>query len=311
MAPAEKNDVPMRTIGQVVSELSTEYSDITHSSLRFLEREGFIFPERTPGGHRLFPPDQLDRIRLIKNWQQQRLSLDEIKVRLAAADELPDLQRIAVQLLAFLISGERDDARKLILDAYDAGVTVEDLFDDVFQPVLYETGEKWETGELAVGQEKEISFFLRDLIAQIGARSQTEAESTGPTVIAACVEGESHELGLRMIATLLRAHGYTVYYLGPNVSPAFLVERIAVRQPDAVLIGVALSENLVSLNQSLLAIREASELLEKPLVIVGGAGVPDDWGVPVDSEISLLAAPTMAEIVDEIDHLITGRLQSA
>ena len=306
MPAAENNEIPMQTIGQVVSELSAEYSDITHSSLRFLEREGFILPKRTAGGHRLFPPDQVERIRLIKSWQRQRLSLEDIKQRLAAADQLPDLQRMASQLLSFLVSGDREAARRLILDAFDAGVAIEDLFDEVFQPVLHETGEKWETGEISVGQEKEISFFLRDLIVQLGARSGASVDADGPTVIAACVEGENHELGLRMIATLLRARAYTVHYLGPNVSPAFLIERIEAREPDAVLIGIALSENLDNLSRTLTSIRESGEPATIPAVIIGGAGLPDEWSGARREGIFQLTAPTLVETVDEIDRLVGG-----
>ena len=42
------------SIGSVVSELQRSYPDVSHSSLRFLEREGLIASIRTPGGHRLY-----------------------------------------------------------------------------------------------------------------------------------------------------------------------------------------------------------------------------------------------------------------
>ena len=75
-------------IGRVVAELQRAHPDVTHSSLRFLEREGLLVPTRTPGGHRLYSRHDLDRIRQIKAWQAQRLSLDEIRRRLAALHAL-------------------------------------------------------------------------------------------------------------------------------------------------------------------------------------------------------------------------------
>ena len=44
--------VPARaylSIGEVLSRLRTEFSDITISKIRFLESEGLIEPQRTPG----------------------------------------------------------------------------------------------------------------------------------------------------------------------------------------------------------------------------------------------------------------------
>src|SRR5918998_164213 len=70
-------------IGAVVAELRRRYPDVTHSSLRFLEREGFIDPIRTPGGHRLYTSADIDRIMQIKAWQAERLSLAEVRRRLA------------------------------------------------------------------------------------------------------------------------------------------------------------------------------------------------------------------------------------
>src|SRR5687767_5899676 len=74
--------VTLLSIGQVVTHLQAEYPDVSHSSLRFLEREGLVTPHRTPGGHRLFTKQDVDRVRQIKRWQEQRLSLAEIRQRL-------------------------------------------------------------------------------------------------------------------------------------------------------------------------------------------------------------------------------------
>ena len=49
--------VPARaylSIGEVLSRLRTEFSDITISKIRFLESEGLIEPQRTPSGYRKF-----------------------------------------------------------------------------------------------------------------------------------------------------------------------------------------------------------------------------------------------------------------
>src|SRR5688500_10464102 len=76
-------------IGQVVAELRASYPDVSDSSLRFLEREGVSAPTRTAGGHRLFAQHDVERIRQIKPWQTQRLSLDESRPRLVDLDRLP------------------------------------------------------------------------------------------------------------------------------------------------------------------------------------------------------------------------------
>ncbi len=60
------------TIGKVVALLQKEFPDLTSSSLRFLEKEGLLHPQRTPGGHRLYSDGDIARIRLIKHLQSER-----------------------------------------------------------------------------------------------------------------------------------------------------------------------------------------------------------------------------------------------
>lgn len=298
------------TIGQVVERLSAEFPDVTHSSLRFLEREGLIAPSRTAGGHRLFPDDQVERIRRIKTWQRERLSLDEIRARLAAADQLADLDTIADEVLDHLIAGRRRAANDVILEADDAGIPIEAMFDGVIRPVLEETGDRWERGEITVGQEKEISAFLRDVIAHLSSRNRRLGQSDGPVVIAACVEGENHELGLAMISALLRRHGCIVYYLGPNVSPDFLIERIQVRRPDAVILSAVQQLWIENLERTISAIRTTPSIAVQPRIIVGGAGVPDDWEYPDDNMARIVALPRLVDVVAELNELIQGGIET-
>ncbi len=303
MAADEKNSGP-HTIGQVVAQLSAEFPDVTHSSLRFLEREGLISPARTAGGHRLFPDDQVERVRRIKTWQRQRLSLDDIRLRLDAADRLPDLSNLADSVLAHLIAGRRRDASKIILDADEAGVSLEALFDSVIRPVLEETGDRWERGELTVGQEKEISAFMRDVIAQLSPRNVQPGQPRGPIVVAACVEGEDHELGLAMISALLRRHGCTVYYLGASVSPAFLIERIQARRPDAVLLSVVQGRWLGNLEMTIAEIRAARALAFQPRIIVGGAGIPNGWASSDEDLTRIAGLHTLSDTVTKLEETI-------
>jgi DNA-binding transcriptional MerR regulator len=82
--------VPARaylSIGEVLSRLRTEFSDITISKIRFLESEGLIEPQRTPSGYRKFTNNDLERLRFVLLAQRdQYLPLKVIKENLDAMD---------------------------------------------------------------------------------------------------------------------------------------------------------------------------------------------------------------------------------
>ena len=66
------------TISQVVEKLHSEFPDLTVSSLRFLEKEELVTPERTAGGHRRYTQADVERVRFIKEMQKRFFPLNVI-----------------------------------------------------------------------------------------------------------------------------------------------------------------------------------------------------------------------------------------
>ncbi|GAH97045.1 unnamed protein product, partial [marine sediment metagenome] len=59
------------TVGEVVESLKEEFDDISISKIRFFDKVGLIFPERTEGGYRKFYPKDVERMRTILKLQKQ------------------------------------------------------------------------------------------------------------------------------------------------------------------------------------------------------------------------------------------------
>lgn len=269
-------------IGTVVDALHQDYPDVSHSSLRFLEREGLITPTRTPGGHRLFAPSDIQRIRQIKDWQAQRLSIEDIRQRLSQLEVVGPPDVLAHQYLDLALAGDIERARKTILTASDLGLSLDLLFGSVLRPALWELGERWANGTVTVAQEKEVSEVTRDLIAELELRSARPAGSSVGGVIAACVAGEHHELGLRMVSGQLRARGVTVHFLGADVATEFLLEAVGRRRPQAVLLSATSDAQIPALEAASIALES---IQPRPMVLAGGQAIdrhPDlvaSWGV--------------------------------
>lgn len=262
----ETQPAALLPIGQVVALLQAEYPDVSHSSLRFLEREGLVTPHRTQGGHRLFTQHDVDRVRQIKRWQEQRLSLEDIRQRLETRDTNP-LGELVERLSHDLLSGQLAAVPEL-LQADDLGVPLPVLFQDVLLRVQVEVGQRWQRGDLRVGQEHEITEFVREAIAQLSWRHA--AVPHGPAILAACAPGEHHDLGLRMVVGLLRAQGRNVHFLGSNIDVPQLLEEIRDRLPAAVLLSATLPARFPALQHLLEELREDAATREIPVVVGGG-----------------------------------------
>lgn len=257
------------TIGAAVTLLQESYPEITHSSLRFLEREGLLTSSRTEGGHRLFARADIDRVLLIKEWQRKGLSLDQIRELLEARNRLLVPREISREFLELALASQMEDATQLVLQADKVGMNPETTFYEVLQPALIRLGEKWVEGSATVHQEKEMSVLCRELVTEITLRHSPDFPN-GTLFISACVAGERHEIGLCMVSGLLRQRGHRVRYLGPDVATPFLIEAIEAHHPAAVLLTSTIEESFGGCIDAVSAVYENWPGDRAPIVIVGG-----------------------------------------
>lgn len=81
------------TIGDVLNRLQDDFPEITASKIRFLETEGLVEPDRTPGGYRKFTDDDIERLRYVLLAQRDRylpLAVIREELRRIDAGEDPD-----------------------------------------------------------------------------------------------------------------------------------------------------------------------------------------------------------------------------
>ena len=105
--------VPARafmSIGEVLSQLRSDFPDITISKIRFLEAEGLVEPERTSSGYRKFSREDLSRLRYVLSAQRDHyLPLRVIKEHLDAIDrglEPPALSAAGPKVPRALVAAE-------------------------------------------------------------------------------------------------------------------------------------------------------------------------------------------------------------
>ena len=81
-------------------------------------------------------------------------------------------------------------------------------------PLLRELGDRWATGLSSIAEEHFFSVFLRN---KLGARfHHLNRHRQGPKLLAACLPGEQHEVGLLLFALAALDRDYRVVLLGPN-----------------------------------------------------------------------------------------------
>jgi len=97
----------------------------------------------------------------------------------------------------------------------------------------------------------------------------TPPPTTGQRVLVACVEGNTHAIGVRMVADAFQLAGWEVQFLGANVPTTALVAQVIAWRPHLVCLSASFAQHLTAARAAI-AQMEASMGDQRPAVIIGG-----------------------------------------
>jgi len=186
----------------------------------------------------------------------------------ASSDGLPDCRVLADRYLAALLAGDRTTAGRMILDAVDAGLGVDRVYLEVFQPALYEIGWRWERNEIGIAEEHFCTAATQLIMSQLYPRIFA-AERRGGTFLGASVEGDLHEIGIRMVCDFFEMRGWDTYYVGSSMPGGALAQAVADRQPQIVGLSATITQHVDRVEAVIRRLRDHHGR-DRQLIMVGG-----------------------------------------
>ena len=184
------------------------------------------------------------------------------------------LTELREQYVQALVDADLAPARDLVGDAAAYRTPVRDLYLEVLQPALYDVGRRWECGELSVAQEHLATATTETLMVRLSEGLAAPGTPRRDRVaIVACVDGELHALGGRMVADFLAADGWKVLYLGAVTPAEDLADLAQQRGASVVALSAALTDRLDRVRTAVDALRRVDP---PPFVIAGGQAFQGD-----------------------------------
>jgi corrinoid protein of di/trimethylamine methyltransferase len=95
-------------------------------------------------------------------------------------------------------------------------------------------------------------------------------------VVIATVEGDIHEIGKSLVATMLGSSGFEVFDLGVNAAPDKIIGKAIEVNADIIAMSALLTTTMVK-QREVVEELEKEGLRKKFQVMVGGAPVTRDW----------------------------------
>jgi MerR family transcriptional regulator, light-induced transcriptional regulator len=247
------------------------------------QRYGVLHPDRTAGGQRRYSEGDVARVKWLTARISEGYRIGEAAALLGSAGIAAGT---AEELRAELVAAAGRSDVPAVTSTVEQALLIEPVeraFAEVLAPALIDVGERWAAGELTVAQEHLASGAVRAALQRLLA--DVRGNVRGLAVLA-CAPGERHEIGLLMLAVLLRADGWQVAYLGadvPAADAAALARRVGA---EALCFSVTMDETAAALSRELGEVH----VLDSTTVLVGGRATERDDAAAAVTELRKHAA---------------------
>ena len=186
-------------------------------------------------------------------------------------DESTEIGKLAKGYNTALLNGDRNSASNLILNAVKEGVSIEDIYMEVFQKSQYEVGRLWLSNKISVAKEHFCSAATQMIMSQLYPYIFS-TERIGKKFVGASVGGELHEIGIRMVADFFEMKGWDTYYLGANAPSSTILKAVEENNADVIGLSIAMPYHRGLLADTISDIRESS-IGKDVKILIGGAAL--------------------------------------
>jgi methanogenic corrinoid protein MtbC1 len=262
----------------------TQRTGVPSDTIRKWEqRYGVLHPERTSGGQRRYSELDVARVEWLKERLHEGYRIGEAAALLGPGDQVArTADELRNGIVAATVASDVDALGQLVDQAL-ALSTLDESFIDVLAPALVEVGERWASGSVSVAQEHLVSATVRAALQKL--LSDQRADVHGIAVLA-CAPGEQHEIGLLMLAVMLRSEGWQVAYLGADTPVADAVALAEELDATALCFSATSEEGAQALDRDL----STTPARDSLIVIVGGRGTETTDARDILEQLRKLAA---------------------
>ncbi len=243
------------------------------------KRYGFPVPARKPSGHRLYSADDVRRLRQISRAlskghrpaQVVPLTEGDLQNLMAEEDAETFRERSAARPITALLDHVRKHCRAeltsgLLADASALGPIPFLTYRIV--PLIEAVGEAWARGEISIHHEHFFSECAEDVLRTI--RLPYERAARGPAILLATLSGETHRLGLQMVALVTAAAGLRPHVVGSDTPVQEIADAWVLRNASAIGLSVSISTGGARVHRELEALRRS--VPSHVPIFIGGKG---------------------------------------
>lgn len=200
-----------------------------------------------------------------------------------------------------LAVGDTEATVKATKGALADGVDPLVLIQEVVVPTLREVGQKFEDLEIFLPElmaAGEAGNACSELIEEAIMNSGEQIQRKG-VVVLGTVNGDIHDIGKNIVASLFKAHGYKVVDAGRSVSAAEFIDAAEKSKADVIGASALMSITRAGCREVADLLRELS-LDDKYYFIIGGGSTDQEYADEIGADGYSRTASGAVELVNSL-----------
>ncbi len=200
-----------------------------------------------------------------------------------------------------VLKGDKPAAIRLARQALGGETDLVGVIERGFSQGIREAGELWERGE----------YFLPDLafsaeamksameILEPGLAERPAGQKTKGTVVIGTIQGDIHDIGKTLVATMLSANGYHVIDLGADVAYERFVTEADNHKANLLCMSALLTTTMIGQKEVIRRLNVAGQR-HRVKVLVGGAPTSVAWAGEIGADGYAENAVEAVRMADEL-----------
>lgn len=172
---------------------------------------------------------------------------------------------------------------ELVEEAIDKKISASDILTRSLNPGMEEVGQLYEKGEYLIPDMLASAECVGEAMDVLKPLLVKENVEKSKKFVIATVEGDLHDIGKNIVATLLQGSGFDVIDVGTGVKAEKIVDKV--KETNAQYLGLSsLLTTTMGRMKEVIEKLEEEKIREKVKVVIGGAPVSEEFAQKIGAD---------------------------
>ena len=200
-------------------------------------------------------------------------------IEVAGVDKSAILERLRDAVVKFDI----DEVKQSCNEALQEGIPAYEIVMEGMARGMQVVGEKYECGDFYLSELIMAAETMKEGMKILEPHLEAGDRISRGKVVIGTVEGDLHDIGKNIAATLLKASGFDVIDLGADVPPSKFLQQLQNSKAEILGMSALLTTTMVKMADTVDAIVNAG-IRDRVKVIIGGAAVNAAYATEIGAD---------------------------